>query len=198
MLKASAGGGGRGMRAVAGPEELGGGVRSLPQRGGGRVRQRRAVRRATGRPAASHRGADPRRPARQRRPPVRPRLLRAAPQPEGRRGRAGARPRSSSCASRCSRVPIAAGRRSRLRQRRHRRVPRRAGDRRALLHRVQPADPGRAHRDGAGDRRRPRRGAVPDRCRRVARRPRHRDRRPQSSTAASPCRRGSSRREPAC
>ena len=90
--------------------------------------------------------------ARQRRAPPRPRLLGAAAQPEGRgdRPRAGARP---GVARAHPRRRGRAGDRVRLRQRRHRRVPRRAGGRRVLLHRVQPADPGRAHRDRAGDRR---------------------------------------------
>ena len=93
MLKAAAGGGGRGMRAVDAARRAGRGVRALPQRGRGGVRRRLAVRRAARRPAPPHRGADPRRRPRQRRPPLRPRLLGAAPQPEGGRGRAGARAR---------------------------------------------------------------------------------------------------------
>ena len=57
---------------------------------------------------------------------------------------------------------------------------------------MQPAHPGRAHRHRAGDRRRPRRGAVPHRRRRVAgRRSASPTRRPSASRAASPCRRGS-------
>ena len=59
--------------------------------------------------------------------------------------------------------------RDRLPQRRHGRVPARPG-RQLRLHRDEPADPGRAHRDRGGHRRRP--GAVPaaDRLRRDPRR----------------------------
>jgi len=62
---------------------------------GGRQRVRRSddVPRAGGRPAPAHRGADPRRCRRRDGPPVRARLLRAAPAPEGRRDRARAEPR---------------------------------------------------------------------------------------------------------
>ena len=79
--------------------------------------------------------------------------------------------------------------RDRLPQRRHRRVP--ARPRRQLrLHRDEPADPGRAHRDRGGHRRRP--GAVPaaDRRRRDPRRPRPR-RRTTSGCAAPRCSAGS-------
>ena len=78
------------MRAVDRARGDGRGVRALPQRGDGRVRQRLAVRRAPRRPAPPHRGADPRRRPRPRRPPLRPRLLGAAAQPEGDRGGPGA------------------------------------------------------------------------------------------------------------
>ena len=64
-----------------------------PARGAGRLRQRRGLPREAGRARAAHRGADPRRPARQPRAPVRARLLGAAAPPEGRRDRAGAVPR---------------------------------------------------------------------------------------------------------
>ncbi len=132
--------------------------------------------------------------ARQRRPPPRARLLGAAAPPEGGRDRAGPgpRPRAPRAHPRRRRH---AGARRRLRQRRHRRVPGLARDRRALLHRVQPAHPGRAHRHRAGDRRRSGRGAVPDR--------RGRDRLRSIGLAdqqavgrprASPCRRASSPR----
>ncbi len=110
------------------------------------------VPRAGRHPSAAHRGADPRRRHGHRGrhdPPVRARLLRAAPQPEGRRDRPGAEPR-----------PLDRGRPpprrrrlrpvDRLRQRRHRRVPARhrgRAGRPARLHRDEPAHPGRAHRD---------------------------------------------------
>ena len=81
-----------------------------------------------------------------------------------------------------------ARRRLRLRQRRHGRVPRRPRDRRALLHRVQPAHPGRAHGHRAGHGHRPRRGPVPHRRRRVAGRHRHRRPGGRRDPAATPCR----------
>ena len=63
---------------------------------------------------------------------------------------------------------LAVGRHVRLRQRRHRRVPGRRRHGRVLLHRGQPAHPGRAHRHRGGHRRRHRQ--VPDPDRRRARR----------------------------
>ena len=65
-----------------------------------------ALRRPDGLPRAGrgqpapHRGADPRRRRRQRHPPVRARLLGAAPPPEGHRDRARRRTSTRSCASR--------------------------------------------------------------------------------------------------
>ena len=59
-------------------------------RGEGRLRQGRGLSRKADRARPPRRGADPRRHARQPRAPVRARLLGAAPQPEGRRARAGA------------------------------------------------------------------------------------------------------------
>ena len=79
-----------------------------------------------------------------------------------------------------------------LRECRHGRVPGRPRDRRALLHRVQSAHPGRAHHHRAGHGLRPGRGAVPHRRRRVARRARAR--RPEGGRhAARLCRAGARR-----
>ena len=61
-----------------------------PARGQGRVRQGRGLSRKAGAPRPPRRGADPRRPPRQPRPPVRARLHHPAPPPEGGRARAGA------------------------------------------------------------------------------------------------------------
>ena len=59
----------------------------------------------------------------------------------------------------------------RLRERRHSRVPGQPRARRILFHRMQSAHPGRAYRNRAGHRHRPGRGAVPHRRRRVAESP---------------------------
>ena len=144
--------------------------RHLHARGRGRLRRPDGVHRGgRGRPAA-HRGADPRRRRGQRDPPLRARLLGAATSPEGRRDRAGAQPRP--------RDPRADVRRrgevrraDRLPQRRHRGVPARPRGQ-LRLHRDEPADPGRAHRDRGGHRRRPGAVADADRLRRDAGGPR--------------------------
>ena len=60
--------------------------------GEARLRRPDRLHRAGGRRAAPHRGADPRRRRGQRDPPLRARLLGAAPPPEGRRDRPGAQP----------------------------------------------------------------------------------------------------------
>ena len=94
MLKAAAGGGGRGMRLVDRRGQAGSGADAAPS-----ARPRRAfgddtvyLEKAVVR-AAPHRDPGVRRHARQRRAPVRARLLGPAPQPEGDRGGALARPR---------------------------------------------------------------------------------------------------------
>jgi hypothetical protein len=114
-------------------------------------------------PRQAHRGADPRRPARQRHPPARARLLRPAPPPEGDRGRAQLRPAGARRA-RTVRRRRADGPRDPLRQRRHRRVPLRPRPARVVLHRDEPAHPGRAHGDRGDHRPRPRARADPDRA----------------------------------
>ena len=109
----------------------------------------------------------------QRDPPLRARLLGAAPAPEGRRDRAGAEPRPASCASGCAPTPCASRREIGYRN---------AGTVEFLLdpagqlrlHRDEPAHPGRAHGDRGGHRRRPRAVADADRLRRDPRRPRPR------------------------
>ena len=83
----------------------------------------------------------------------------------------------------------AIGRAVELRERRHGRVPGRRRHRQVLLHRGQSADPGRAHRDRGGHRRRHR--EVPDPGRRGTRRsPIRRSAWPRSTTCgrtAMPC-----------
>ena len=172
FVKAVAGGGGRGMRQGLRGEGAQGRDRHLHARGGGRVRRPDRLHRAgRGRPAA-HRGADPRRRRGQRRTPLRARLLGPATSPEGHRDRAGAQPRP-----RPPRADVrrrgAVRDRDRLPQRRHGGVPARRR-RRLPLHRDEPADPGRAHRDRGGHRRRPRAVPAADRRRRDPRGPRPR------------------------
>ena len=84
---------------------------------------RRGLPREVHRAPQAHRGAAPRRPPRQPRPPLRARLLGPAPPPEGRRDRPRAQPRRPSCATRLCDAAVAPRPRRRLRQRRHRRVP---------------------------------------------------------------------------
>ena len=69
-------------------------------RGAQGVRRRYGLPREAGRAPQAHRGADPGRQPRQHRPPVRARLLGAAPPPEGRRIRA----RAGRCPRRCARA----------------------------------------------------------------------------------------------
>ena len=129
LIKASAGGGGKGMRIVRARGGARRGDRARARRGAERVRRRHAAARALRRAAAPRRDPDPRRHARQRRAPVRARVLDPAPPPEDRRGGAVGRARR--------RAPRGDGRsrgrarpRGRLRRRRHGRVHRRsrAGD----------------------------------------------------------------------
>ena len=100
--------------------------------------------------------------ARQPRASLRARLHRAAAQPEGRRARAGgvSRRRRSRGALRTRARDRA---RCRLRQRWNGRVPAGRRHRPVLLHRGQPAHPGRAHGDRDGHGHRPRQGADPHR-----------------------------------
>ena len=137
------------------------GRRGRAPRGAGGVRQRRRLPGALRRARPAHRGAAPRRPARQPGPPVRARLLGAAAAPEGRRDRPRAATSTRASATRSATRPCASAREARydnagtvefLRRRRHGRV---------LLHRGQPADPGRAHRHRGGHRHRHRQGADP-------------------------------------
>ena len=123
LVKAAAGGGGKGMRVVVRRGELAGGARGGRARGEARLR-RRAPSSSSGsveRPAP-RRGPDPRRRARPRRPPGRARLLAPAPAPEG--GRGGSVPRRSTPALRGAwATPRWRAGRAVATERRHRRVP---------------------------------------------------------------------------
>ena len=198
IIKAVAGGGGRGMRVVRNPDELPQRAPHRAARGRGRVRQRRRLHREVPREPAPHRVPDPRRPSRQRGAPRRARVLDPAAPPEADRGVA--------VAGAVRQGPPQDGQPGRGRgqggavhQRRHVRVPDgRRGQ--VLLHGDQHASPGRApgHRDG--HRHRHRQGADPDRRRAAARRSsRARSRSPatRSSAASTPRIPRRSRRRPA-
>ena len=93
----------------------------------------------------AHRGADPGRRARQPGAPVRARLLGAAAPPEGGRARPGGVPERGAARAAVRAPRSRSARAAALPQRRHRRVPAGRRHRRVLLHRGQPAHPGRAH-----------------------------------------------------
>ena len=122
MLKAAAGGGGKGMRLVQHARRTALRLRERPQRGPARLRRQRSLHREAHRQPAPHRDADLRRRARQRRLPGRARVLGAAPPSEG----AG---RIAFAHRRCRHAPPHGRNRGprrqgrQLSQRRHRRVP---------------------------------------------------------------------------
>ncbi len=176
MLKATAGGGGRGIRKVDDRRRAVRRLRAHPRRGAAGLRVGRGVPRE-----ARHRGAARRGAGHRRRPGLgvgdrRARLLGAAPQPEGHRGvgLAGARRRPG---RRAQGVGRAARHRRGLRRCRHRRVPLPPARPLLRLPRGQHPPPGRApdhrgrhrHRPGApADPRRvgrPAQGAPPRRGR---------------------------------
>ena len=165
MLKAAAGGGGRGMRLVDGEDKLEAALAGAQREAKARVRRRHHLPREGDRPAAPHRDPGVRRRARQRRPPVRARLLDPAPQPEGDRGVAVARDRRRAARA-DGRGRGARGALGRLRRRRHDRVALRRGGAQLLLPRDEHAPAGRAPDHRAGDRRRS--GALADRASRRA------------------------------
>ena len=151
LIKATAGGGGKGMKIVERARRIRRRARLGAARGAVVVRRRpRAAREIPDR-AAPHRDPGVRRHARQRRVPVRARLLGPAPPPEGAGGgaRAGHEARA---APRDGRGGGRGGEGDRLRRRRHGRVHRRRHvrpRRHVLLHGDEHAAAGRAsgHRD---------------------------------------------------
>ena len=172
MIKAVAGGGGRGMRVVRSRDELRRRLRALPLGGRGGVRRRRRVRRASCSPRARHievqivgdgTGAVATCGSASAASSAATRSsIEIAP---------GARPARRAARARCSTPPCAWPRAVALPQPRHVRVPgrcRRRRDERVRLHRGQPAPAGRAHRHRGGDRRRPGAGAAAARRRRDA------------------------------
>ena len=140
-----------------------------PARGPERLRQRRGLPREDDRQRPPRRGADHRRQDGHHLPPLGARLLRPAPQPEGRRARPRPLPHPGAARPRLLPRPQDRPRRQ-LRVRRHRRVPHRPRLGRLLLHRGEPARPGRAHRHRGGHRHRHRPRPDPDRGRRDHRR----------------------------
>ena len=90
LIKAVAGGGGKGMRRVDAAGGLRGGAGGGAGRGAGRLRQRRGAGREVRDRAAAHRDPGVRRQPRAGGASVRARLLAAAAAPEGDRGGAGA------------------------------------------------------------------------------------------------------------
>ena len=92
-IKAAGGGGGKGFRVALEAGRARGGVRGREPRGREVLLRRHRLRRALPARPAPRRGAGAGRRARQRDPPVRARLLGAAPPPEADRGAPGARRR---------------------------------------------------------------------------------------------------------
>ena len=126
MIKASAGGGGKGMRIAHSRRRGGGRLRARALGGEVVVRRRPRVHREVHRRPAPHRDPGAGRQARQRHPSRRARMLDPAPQPEGGRGGAVAAARRRD-AQGDGRAGGRAGEGRRLRLRRHGRVRRRAG-----------------------------------------------------------------------
>ena len=126
MIKASAGGGGKGMRIAHVAGRGGGRLRAREVGGEVLVRRRPRVHREIHRRSAPHRNPGARRQARQRHLSRRARMLDPAPQSEGHRGSAVAAARRGD-AQEDGRAGGRAGEGRRLRLRRHGRVRRRAG-----------------------------------------------------------------------
>ena len=162
MLKASWGGGGRGMRPIMGPDELEDKVlegrrEAVAAFGNGEGYLEKMI---LERPA--RRGADPRRQVRHDLSPLGARLLGAAAEPEGGGAGAGAVPEPGAAGA-CLRAGAEDRAGGELRVRRDGRVPDGPRFGRVLLHRGQPARPGRAYGDRGGHRHRHRAGADPGR-----------------------------------
>ena len=114
LVKAAAGGGGKGMRVVASADELDEAVAAAQREALERLRRRPGLPRALRRPRAPHRDPDPRRRPRQPRAPRRARVLDPAPPPEDHRGVALAASSTTRCATRWARPRCALARGARL------------------------------------------------------------------------------------
>ena len=111
LIKAAAGGGGRGMRVARNDVSLQAGLKAAQPGSRERLQGRQRLHRKIHRTAAPRRSADPRRPPRQRRPSLGARLLAAAPASEARRGIARPEPADRRCARRSARRPCGSSRR---------------------------------------------------------------------------------------
>ena len=105
IVKASMGGGGRGMRVVESADALDAAHRPGPPRGRHGLRHPRRLPREVHPQGQAHRGPAPGRPARQPRPPLRARLLGPAAAPEDHRDRPGLQPRPRRSARRSATPP---------------------------------------------------------------------------------------------
>ena len=162
-IKASAGGGGKGLKVVASADEVERAYRGRTPRRPGVFLRRRGLRRALPRGSPPRRGAGARRPARRRDPSRGARVHDPASSPEARRGdalaggrRGAPRPDRSdrSRGGACRRLPLCG----------HDRGPPLEGGR-VLLPRDEHQAPGRAHGHRARDGARPRSRAGDDRGR---------------------------------
>ena len=166
LIKAAAGGGGKGMRVCRDEASLAGASADGPQRGRGRVQEPQRLPREVHRPTPTRRGPDPRRSA-----TATSSTAGTATAPSSGGTRSSSRKRQPpTCRSRSAlelgEAAVRLAKHRRLLQRRHLRVPRRRREQ-LLLHRGQRSDPGRApgHRDGHGHR--PGQAADPHRRRRT-------------------------------
>ncbi len=125
LIKASAGGGGKGMRVVKASGDFEAALVIVPARSQGLVRRRPRPDREVRRAAAARRDPGVRRRIRQRGVPVRARLLGAAPPSEGDRGGPGPG-HDAGTAQRDGRSGCRRRQGGRLCRRRHRRVHRRS------------------------------------------------------------------------
>ena len=142
IIKAVAGGGGRGMRVIRAACRVEQGAQDGATRGRGGLRRRRRLHREIRRAPTSHRVPDPRRSPRRRRPPRRARVLDPAPPSEAARRGAIGRGHREDAAQAGRRGRRCRARRA-IHQRRNLRIPaRRQGQ--FLLPRSQHAHPGRA------------------------------------------------------
>ncbi len=152
IVKAAMGGGGRGMRVAHTADQLDEALEQARREAGTAFGIPDVFLEKLHRPRPPHRGAAPRRPARQPGPSLRARLLAAAPAPEDRRDRSGSRPRPGPAPALLD-AALAIGRAVRLDN---------AGTVEFLVDlptpatfyfiEVNPAHPGRAHGHGGSDR----------------------------------------------